>query len=121
VTPAVQACVRACARAREMQHSSSALEGWAGPHWETHAPTPTHPPPKRPKPPGPPRNQPVDAAGRGLRYRGMLDCLLQSARSEGPLALWKGWGPSCARLGPHTCISLLIFERLRQAAGLSPI
>jgi hypothetical protein len=67
------------------------------------------------------RNQPVDAAGRGLRYRGMLDCLSQSVRAEGVLALWKGLLPSCARLGPHTCISLLIFERFRYMAGLAPI
>ncbi|KAI8472255.1 MAG: mitochondrial carrier domain-containing protein [Monoraphidium minutum] len=66
-------------------------------------------------------NQPVDAAGRGLRYRGMLDCLVQSARAEGVRALWKGLLPSCVRLGPHTCISLLIFEKFRHLAGLAPI
>jgi len=65
-------------------------------------------------------NQPV-AGGKGLRYGSMADCLLQTVRGEGVLALWKGWTPSCIRLGPHTCISLLIFEKFRQWAGLSPI
>ena len=66
-------------------------------------------------------NQPVAASGRGAHYASMADCLAQAVRAEGPLALWKGWAPSCMRLGPHTCISLLIFERLRHWAGIAPI
>lgn len=51
----------------------------------------------------------------------MADCLGQTVRAEGVLALWKGWAPSCIRLGPHTCISLLIFEKMRNLAGLAPV
>ena len=42
-------------------------------------------------------------------------------RREGVLSLWRGWLPSWVRLGPHTCISLLVFEWLRKVAGLEPI
>lgn len=45
----------------------------------------------------------------------------QIVRREGVLSLWRGWLPSWVRLGPHTCISLLVFERLRKVAGLEPI
>lgn len=55
------------------------------------------------------------------RYSSMAHCLGSTVRSEGVRALWKGWAPSCLRLGPHTCVSLLIFEQLRRLAGLAPI
>jgi hypothetical protein len=60
-------------------------------------------------------------AAAAVRYRSMLDCLRQTVAAEGVLALWKGWLPACARLGPHTCISLLVFEKLRYFAGLAPV
>ncbi|GBF88117.1 mitochondrial substrate carrier family protein [Raphidocelis subcapitata] len=66
-------------------------------------------------------NQPIGPDGRGLRYSSMAACLVSTVRAEGVTALWKGWAPSCLRLGPHTCVSLLIFEQLRRFAGLAPI
>ena len=45
----------------------------------------------------------------------------QAVRSGGVLSLWAGFMPSWIRLGPHTCISLLVFEWLRKQAGLAPI
>lgn len=66
-------------------------------------------------------NQAYSPAGLPLQYSGMLDCALQTVRSEGLAALWKGWLASWARLGPHTCMSLLVFEELRRQARLAPI
>ena len=40
-------------------------------------------------------NQPVDAAGNGLRYKSTVDCLLQSVRAEGARSLWKGGQLPC--------------------------
>ena len=54
-----------------------------------------------------------DAAGRGLVYSTSLECLRMSIRIEGWLALWKGWGPSFARTGPHACVNFLVIEQLR--------
>lgn len=39
-------------------------------------------------------NQPVDAAGRGLRYTSTVDCFRKSVRAEGLLSLWKGFWPN---------------------------
>jgi len=59
-------------------------------------------------------NQPRDAAtGRGLLYSGSFDCLAQSVRAEGVLALYKGLWPALARQGPHCCVSFLVIEQLR--------
>lgn len=39
-------------------------------------------------------NQPVDAAGRGLRYSSTIDCARKSMQAEGVLSLWKGFWPN---------------------------
>lgn len=61
-------------------------------------------------------NQPVDGAGRGQLYRGLWDCLVKIWRQEGPLALYKGLGPAYLRLGPHTILSMFLWDELRKLA-----
>lgn len=46
-------------------------------------------------------------------YRGMLDVLLQTARTEGIVGMYKGIGASYFRLGPHTILSLFFWDQLR--------
>ncbi|XP_065752421.1 solute carrier family 25 member 35 isoform X1 [Phocoena phocoena] len=58
-------------------------------------------------------NQPTDAQGKGLMYRGLLDALLQTARIEGIWGMYKGIGASYFRLGPHTILSLFFWDQLR--------
>ncbi|KAM6163328.1 solute carrier family 25 member 35 isoform 2-T2 [Rhynchocyon petersi] len=58
-------------------------------------------------------NQPTDARGKGLMYRGILDALLQTARTEGIVGMYKGIGASYFRLGPHTILSLFFWDQLR--------
>ncbi|XP_036751915.2 solute carrier family 25 member 35 isoform X2 [Manis pentadactyla] len=58
-------------------------------------------------------NQPTDTQGKGLMYRGMLDALLQTARTEGIFGMYKGIGASYFRLGPHTILSLFFWDQLR--------
>lgn len=58
-------------------------------------------------------NQPTDAQGKGLMYRGLLDALLQTARTEGVFGMYKGLGASYFRLGPHTILSLFFWDQLR--------
>ncbi|XP_045680515.1 solute carrier family 25 member 35 isoform X2 [Phyllostomus hastatus] len=58
-------------------------------------------------------NQPTDTRGKGLMYRGMLDALLQTARTEGIFGMYKGIGASYFRLGPHTILSLFFWDQLR--------
>eukprot|EP00949_MAST-11_sp_MAST-11-sp1_P005173 g5173.t1 len=58
-------------------------------------------------------NQKVSPGGE-LRYSGMLDCFVQTVRSEGVKSLWKGFGPSYARIGPRVVIIFLTIEKLRE-------
>ncbi|XP_007950423.1 solute carrier family 25 member 35 [Orycteropus afer afer] len=58
-------------------------------------------------------NQPTDAGGKGLMYRGILDALVQTARTEGIFGMYKGIGASYFRLGPHTILSLFFWDQLR--------
>ena len=65
-------------------------------------------------------NQKMDSVtGRGLDYTGPLDCAKKTMKSEGPMALWRGFWPNYARLGPHNVIMWLIVEQVRSfyAAG----
>jgi solute carrier family 25 uncoupling protein 27 len=54
------------------------------------------------------------------RYRGSLDCLLQTVRAEGPASLYKGFLPCWLRMAPWSLTFWLTFERLRTLAGLQP-
>lgn len=51
-------------------------------------------------------------------YRGSVDCLVQSVRAEGVLALYKGFLPTWARLGPWQLVFWVSYEQLRRAADL---
>ena len=64
-------------------------------------------------------NQPMAPDGvTGLHYRSALDCLQKTVKSEGVLALWKGWLPTWLRMAPWS-FSYLTFEQLRKATGQS--
>jgi len=64
--------------------------------------------------------QPVDpATGRGVLYAGIVDCFQRVVRQEGFFALYKGFNTQWLRIGPHTTISLMVFEHLRYLAGMN--
>ncbi|XP_010527931.1 PREDICTED: mitochondrial uncoupling protein 3 [Tarenaya hassleriana] len=52
-------------------------------------------------------------------YRNSYDCLVKTVRYEGTRALWKGFFPTWARLGPWQFVFWVSYEKLRQLAGLS--
>ncbi|KAG9319701.1 hypothetical protein KVV02_007001 [Mortierella alpina] len=66
-------------------------------------------------------NQQFNALGHGALYRSALDCAVKTIQREGPLALYKGFSMCWLRLGPHTMLSLMIFEKLRSWVGLNPV
>ncbi|KAI6660163.1 Mitochondrial substrate carrier family protein ucpB-like [Oopsacas minuta] len=66
-------------------------------------------------------NQESAKEGGGKVYKTMLDCLVKTVRSEGMSGLYKGFFPNWMRLGPHTIICFLIFERLRIIFNIRPI
>ncbi|KAL4608884.1 kidney mitochondrial carrier protein 1 isoform X2 [Arapaima gigas] len=47
-------------------------------------------------------------------YRGTLDCLLKTWKSEGFLALYKGFFPNWLRLGPWNIIFFITYEQLKK-------
>lgn len=51
-------------------------------------------------------------------YRNSLDCLLLSVQSEGVTALYKGFFPTWARLGPWQLVFWVTYEQLRKATGV---
>lgn len=53
------------------------------------------------------------AAGAAPRYAGFVDCMRQTARSEGTLALWKGLTPALVRQVSYTSLSMVIYEPIR--------
>jgi solute carrier family 25 (mitochondrial uncoupling protein), member 27 len=52
-------------------------------------------------------------------YRSSYDCLVKTLRHEGVTALWKGFLPTWARLGPWQFVFWVSYEKLRQASGIS--
>eukprot|EP00930_Biecheleria_cincta_P085311 TRINITY_DN74703_c0_g1_i1.p1 TRINITY_DN74703_c0_g1~~TRINITY_DN74703_c0_g1_i1.p1 ORF type:complete len:301 (+),score=42.06 TRINITY_DN74703_c0_g1_i1:96-998(+) len=63
--------------------------------------------------------QPIDqASGKGLLYRNTFHCLRRIVQIEGFLALFKGFNGQWLRIGPHTTISLMVFEQLRRMSGM---
>lgn len=48
----------------------------------------------------------------GSTFRGPLDCVMQTIRTEGPLAFYKGLSATFLRLWPHTVVLWLAQERI---------
>ena len=56
-------------------------------------------------------NQPVKS-GVGVLYKGLVDCMMQTAKSEGLAGFYKGYWAHYLRLGPHTVLTFVFFEQL---------
>ncbi|KAF7811464.1 mitochondrial uncoupling protein 3 [Senna tora] len=63
-------------------------------------------------------NQGTDKEGKIL-YNSSYDCLVKTVRVEGIRALWKGFFPTWARLGPWQFVFWVSYEKFRKIAGLS--
>lgn len=59
-------------------------------------------------------NQRSIRGGTCAGYKGTLDCLLQTWRTEGFFALYKGFFPNWLRLGPWNIIFFLTYEQLKK-------
>ncbi|XP_068632096.1 mitochondrial uncoupling protein 4 [Battus philenor] len=62
-------------------------------------------------------NQPVGPDGKGILYRGMIDCLQISVKNEGIMSLYNGFIPMWIRLGPWALINWIAFEHIMFALG----
>ena len=54
-----------------------------------------------------------------IMYTSSYDCLVKTVRNEGLRALWKGFFPTWARLGPWQFVFWVSFEKFRLIADLS--
>lgn len=63
-------------------------------------------------------NQAVSQEGKSM-YNNSYDCLVKTVRVEGLRALWKGFFPTWARLGPWQFVFWVSYEKFRELAGLS--
>jgi len=52
--------------------------------------------------------------GKGVFYKGWIDCFIKIAKTEGLNGFYKGTLPHYARLAPHTIILLAVFEKVKQ-------
>ncbi|KAH8263014.1 hypothetical protein KR044_003047, partial [Drosophila immigrans] len=59
-------------------------------------------------------NQPTDTNGRGLHYKGTIDCFTKLYRDEGFFAMYKGFMPYWLRVGPWTLVFWTTFEQIRR-------
>ncbi|KAH9915696.1 mitochondrial carrier [Fomitopsis serialis] len=57
----------------------------------------------------------------GREYQGVSDCVRNIMAKEGPLAFYKGFGMCWARLGLHTVLTFVVFERLRLLFGVGAL
>lgn len=57
--------------------------------------------------------------GGKVMYNSSYDCLVKTVRIEGLRALWKGFFPTWARLGPWQFFFWVSYEKFRAIAGLS--
>ncbi|KAL0336400.1 UNVERIFIED_CONTAM: Mitochondrial uncoupling protein 3 [Sesamum radiatum] len=62
-------------------------------------------------------NQAAGAENK-VKYRNSYDCLVKTVRIEGLRALWKGFFPTWARLGPWQFVFWVSYEKFRWIAGL---
>ncbi|XP_017099339.2 mitochondrial uncoupling protein 4 [Drosophila bipectinata] len=63
-------------------------------------------------------NQPTDAWGRGLHYKGSLDCISKLVKQEGLMALYKGFIPYWLRVSPWSMVFWMTFEQIRRHRGV---
>jgi solute carrier family 25 protein 34/35 len=47
----------------------------------------------------------------GNLYKGIFDCLAKTVKTEGVLAIYKGFLPHLARILPHTILTLSLAEQ----------
>ncbi|XP_027149484.1 mitochondrial uncoupling protein 4 [Coffea eugenioides] len=52
--------------------------------------------------------------GMAPPYSGAVDCALKTIRSEGPMALYKGFIPTISRQGPFTVVLFVTLEQVRK-------
>lgn len=59
-------------------------------------------------------NQGLDANGKGLLYKNIIDCFVQTFKIEGMRGLYKGFVANYWRAAPHTILNLTFWEQFKK-------
>ena len=51
--------------------------------------------------------------GKGTIYSGIFDCFKKMTKTEGLYGFYKGWWAHYFRIGPHTVLTFIFFEKLK--------
>lgn len=51
--------------------------------------------------------------GQGALYSGVVDCFRKTFRAEGVGGFMKGWTAHYLRLGPHTILTFVLWEKAK--------
>ncbi|KAF4044002.1 Mitochondrial carrier protein [Phytophthora infestans] len=60
-------------------------------------------------------SQPTDASGKGLHYKGMMDCVRKTFQEGGASAFYKGFIPNWMRKAPWCVVFFVTYEKYRAA------
>lgn len=58
-------------------------------------------------------NQPLDDAGKGKYYSGVIDCAIKIVKTEGFIGFYKGFWPNYLRMAPHSTLVLLFYDEAK--------
>ena len=61
------------------------------------------------------------ATGQACQYKGALDVMAQTVRTEGPMALYRGFLPQWARAAPYTVVQTFAWEQLCAIFGTTAV
>lgn len=59
-------------------------------------------------------NQGMDANGKGLLYKNLIDCFVKTFKVEGMAGLYKGFVANYWRAAPHTILNLTFWEQFKK-------
>lgn len=62
-------------------------------------------------------NQGVDKHGKGIYYKGVIDCFWKILKTEGIYGLYKGFWAQYFRMGPHATFVLFFFDGIKELAS----
>jgi len=54
-------------------------------------------------------------------YNGMMGCIAEIIRAQGPLGLFRGFAAQWLRFGPYAVVQFTVWEQLRLLCGIKPL
>ena len=55
------------------------------------------------------------------KYGGVLDCMIDIVKQQGPFGLYGGFAAQWIRFAPYNVVQFILWEKLRKMCGLKPL